>query len=762
MMFENDDWKDFQSLATLCRKAGVAQEKLAMVVAKELTDNALDVAGCCEVGVLDENGFFVDDSGAGIEGEDRVIASLFSPKRPLRSSKRLRRPTRGALGNGLRVVAGAVFSTGGSLFVSTRGRTLHLTPLASGETDFEVIGPFDGEGTRVEVYLGHALKVDHRTLIWANEAIRLAGNGEHYNGKSSAYWFDSDAFYRLLQDAGTSTVRQVIAEFEGCSEPKAGKIAKSFGSGRLASDLGRTEADRLLKAARDFSRPVRPERLGCIGECMDFMSPYKIKRGEFEIKPAAGSFGAVMPYVIEAWAERSRSSKPVVGFSINRTPITVEVQAQHDPKEKKLILFGCGLCHSFNVGRESIDVRNQASITPYMPIVSDGKAPDLTMFLNPLSEVLKSLGKATKSGIFGIKISGRSNLERVVREHLEGSIEKVSGGGQTRYSLRQLYYALRPHLIHALGSEPNYKTFSGIITKVENCNGSDLPGIYRDSRGTLYHPHTGEQIPLGTLNVEQYRRPDWTFNKVLYCEKEGFFPILLAARWAERHDCTLLTSKGFASRAARDMIDLLGESDKTLQVFCIHDADAYGTRIYQALKKATAARPERKVDVVNLGLDPWEALDMGLEVEKVSRKGKKVATVGDYVTDPKWRAWLQDNRVELNAMSTPQFLEWLDAKFEPYGAKVIPPTEILRERIAHEVREHLRVEITDRVLSEEDVAGQIERAFWGREQAILDIMPSLRGEIERHLRANPVDLWADPMRRMALSIAIENGIVRAA
>ena len=27
-----------------------------------------------------------------------------------------------------------------------------------------------------------------------------------------------------------------------------------------------------------------------------------------------------------------------------------------------------------------------------------------------------------------------------------------------------------------------------------------------------------------------------------------------------------------------------------------------------------------------------------------------------------WEEWLQTHRVELNAMTTPQFIEWLDAK----------------------------------------------------------------------------------------------------
>ena len=142
-----------------------------------------------------------------------------------------------------------------------------------------------------------------------------------------------------------------------------------------------------------------------------------------------------------------------------------------------------------------------------------------------------------------------------------------------------------------------------------------------------------------------------TFNKILYVEKGGFFPILKHEGWAERHDCLLLTSQGYATRAAKDLIDLLGESDEEILFFCIHDADGYGTKIYEALQEETKARPARKVEIINLGLEPEEALEMGLEVEtfKAKKGGVPVAT---YVPE-QWKEWLQSRRVELNAMTTP-------------------------------------------------------------------------------------------------------------
>jgi Topoisomerase 6 subunit A/Spo11, Toprim domain len=760
MLFEHADWKDFQALPTLGRKAGVPQDKLAMVVAKELADNALDAAGAAAVGLLDGNGFYVADEGDGIAGDDRAIASLFSVDRPLRSSKQLRLPMRGALGNGLRVVAGAVFASAGGLIVSTSGRTLRLIPRESGATTAERIGTYEGRGTRVEVRLGPPLRVDDRTLAWAREALALARGGQRYRGKPSPHWFDSDTFYLLLRDAGEATVRQVIAEFDGCSEPKAGKIAAPFGKGRPAREFGRDEAERLLKSARALARPVKAGRLGQIGPGAGKAGPYKLKRGAFTLMPVKGKLGASIPYVVEAWAEAADGDEPAVRVSINRTPVTADVESYHDAKERTLTVFGCGLKHAFKVGREPIDVRINVE-TPYMPITSDGKEPDLTRFRGALGEVLKSVGHAARRHASHLRTGVEDSQEAIVLAHLDRAIDKVSGGGRTRYSLRQLYYALRPHLIEAQGDEPSYKTFSGIITRIENRRGQDLPGIYRDSRGTLYHPHTGEPIPLGTLNVERYRRPEWTFNKILYCEKEGFFPILIADRWAERHDCALLTSKGFATRAARDVLDLLGDADKALQFFCIHDADAYGTRIYQALRKGTQARPERTVEIVNLGLEPEEALAMGLQVEAVNRKSKRLAPVGDYVEDP-WRDWLQEHRVELNAMDTPRFLAWLARKFAPHAGKVIPPAGFLRDRLIDAVKDIHWKTITDEILRRADVEGQVERAYRTAESALLDRVPGIGDEIAHHLRDHPADLWSEPLRRIAREIAGGDDVIPAA
>ena len=216
------------------------------------------------------------------------------------------------------------------------------------------------------------------------------------------------------------------------------------------------------------------------------------------------------------------------------------------------------------------------------------------------------------------RASGVSQKD-VVLDNLDDVIADVSGDGEYRFNARQLFYALRPIVMDETGEELKIGNFTGIITDYENEHG-EIPLMYREPRGSITHPHRDETITLGTLMVEEYERPAWTFNKLLYIEKEGAQEALKQDRWPERHDCAVMSSKGFSTRAARDLIDKLAEHDEPVKVFCVHDADASGTMIYQTLQEATKARGARKIKIINLGLEPWEAVEMGLEVETVEEK----------------------------------------------------------------------------------------------------------------------------------------------
>jgi hypothetical protein len=742
LKFERADWTSFRTVEGLQQKAGVTQSRLRRLVLKELADNALDAGARVRIGQLPGGGYFVEDGGSGIEGQPEEIARLFSIARPMISTKLLRLPTRGALGNGLRVVAGTVLASEGLLVVTTRNRRIELHPERDGSTTVVTVTSVDFPvGTRVEIGFGPAIPKDADALRWAVVARDLAG-GQCYQGKSSPWWYDAPQFHELLSASGAAPVRELVACLDGCTGGRAGEIVAEAGLGRMVCNaLSRKQADRLLEVARNNARQVKPGRLGAVGPELFPDRAYGMSSGVAQFGVARPQ--AEIPFVVEAWAEESADMGLLV--CVNRTPVTGDIHATR--AKRKINVFGCGLRYTVAEAPMGKNFTLRLNITtPYMPITSDGKEPDLGPFLEEIrNTVAKAVRKAHRPDA---KAEGTSQKE-IVLDNLDDVIEAVSGEEGYRFNARQLFYALRPIVMSEIGKELKIENFTGIITDYENENG-EIPLMYREPRGSITHPHLDETITLGTLMVEEYERPAWTFNQLLYIEKEGAQEALKQNRFPERHDCAVMSSKGFSTRAARDLIDKLVEHDEPVVVFCVHDADASGTMIYQTLQQATKARGARKIKIINLGLEPWEAVAMGLEVETLE-EGERRKPVADYIREREdgehWGNWLQTHRVELNAMTTPQLIEWLDGKMAKFGSgKLIPPPHVLEQDLADRIESKVRAVIAEKILSEAKIDDQVAAAI----AAIRSPDgANLTGEINRLFEQQSDREWRDAIEAVA-------------
>jgi hypothetical protein len=742
-MFVKEDWTLFRTLATLAQKAGVPVYQIAALTAKEVTDNGLDESGECRAELTDDNGFLVSDRGPGIPGDDAAVASLFSINRPLTSSKLIRMPTRGALGNGLRVVTGAVVATGGALIVRTGGRSLRLVhDHDSGDTIAFNLGPWDGSGTEVEVSFGRGLDVLPESLDWAEMAIRLGGR-ESYRGKTSPHWYSSDAFYELLQAAKGRTLRELVGLFEGFAGPKAARLARNLGlDGMMCRSLSRERSDELLGALRKIANPVPPGKLGSIGPLDGFENHARVE-GVVSIPDSRGGFDVRIPVAVEAWTRPALGGFELVAF-VNRSPITVRMQVYKD--QQRVVLWGCNCRAAFGGNHKPFLLWFNVD-TPYMPITSDGKAPDFGPFAELIEEAARKAAKKIDRDKERLREQKLTQKE-VIYGLVPSCVAHSGGDGKYRFKQRQLFYAVRTQTLALHVFAPEYNWFCKVITAYENDFG-EIKGMLRDSRGSIIHPHTGEEIELGTLEVEDYERPPWLFNKVVFIEKEGFNEILKDERWPERHDSAIMTSKGQGTRAAKDLIDKLAATGEPCLFFVIHDADAAGTMIVQCLQEATAARGARNVKIINLGLEPAEGRAMGLAVEDVPYETRQA--VADYVPDAD-KEWLQHHRIELNAMTTPQFLAWLDEKYKPY-AKLVPPASVLRERLDEDVKEMLRADITAEILEQAGIDGLVDEAF-----------ERLKPELERHAKRLEMAVedafdedrsrrWTEPVKAVARKVA---------
>jgi hypothetical protein len=381
LKFEREDWTSFRTVEGLMQKAGVPKELLSRLVLKEITDNALDTGAKVEVGELSKRrGYFVEDTGNGIDGTPQQIAHLFSIHRPMVSTKYIRLPQRGALGNGLRVVASAVLVSNGSLAVIARNQRIELRPERDGSTTVVSVKTVRHPvGTRIEISFGSALPCDEDTLSWALIACRLAGWGKSYTEKSSPWWYDLPNFRELLSSAGDTPVRDLLAQLDGEASADA----------TPCNSATEKQAATLLKAARGKCLPVLPEHLGGVG-AKAFSKAYACVRGTTIFgtdKPLAE-----IPYVVEAWVSEQNVMDLVA--CVNRTPVASDIYASRDKRD--VDIFGCGLHHTVAQAPKEKKFSIWLNITtPFMPITSDGKEPDFTSFSsNIAAAVSKAVRKA--------------------------------------------------------------------------------------------------------------------------------------------------------------------------------------------------------------------------------------------------------------------------------------------------------------------------------------------------------------------------------
>src|SRR5262249_34378664 len=148
-----------------------------------------------------------------------------------------------------------------------------------------------------------------------------------------------------------------------------------------------------------------------------------------------------------------------------------------------------------------------------------------------------------------------------------------------------------------------------------------------------------------------------------------------------RFDMAVIGAEGYASEAIRLLLTR-ADQHRRYRIFVFHDADPYGYNIARTLREETRRMPGYQVDVVDLGLHLEEALAIGLQTEKFTRK--KALPAGLKLTEVERRyfegrpmrknSWVCE-RIEINAMPVPDRAPYLERKLREAGAtdKVVPP-----------------------------------------------------------------------------------------
>jgi len=288
-------------------------------------------------------------------------------------------------------------------------------------------------------------------------------------------------------------------------------------------------------------------------------------------------------------------------------------------------------------------------------------------------------------------------------EAMEEAYMAASANGTLPATARQVMYAARPK-IQELTGEPlddQYFTQTLLPDYMEE-NGVDWDVVF-DARGHFAEPHNEEIIPLGTLDVRSYLSdikdaelegaslksakvetlgPNCNFGAVLFIEKEGFMPLFDRVRLAARYDLAIMSTKGVSVTAARRLIDeICGDTDIPLLV--LHDFDVAGFTILHTLHNDTRRYEfASSIEPIDLGLRLADVQDMALQSEPAAATKSSPATIRDRLlrsgATPEEAEYLLHERVELNAMTSEQFVAFIERKLEEHGIeKVIPDRETL-------------------------------------------------------------------------------------
>ena len=530
---------------------------------------------------------------------------------------------------------------------------------------------------------------------------------------TSPHHYDATALARLVFShiaAGYDiTVRDFVRQFAGLTgTKKAAAVCEQVGAQRLA-DFERDPRliTDLLVAMQDHARRPKPSKLGripddhyrqCFGEWFGVHRNW-VRRKAFEVDG--------IPWAVEVVVAETEMGGGVF-YGVNYSPTFSDPLADTLLECAEFVTEGLGAfldrAH-VSTSRWGNDGSHAAAlhiVSPSLEFLDRGKTrlrvPDPVAI--QIGELLWSVCKTSyKEGERyrrdAATASRRSaqrrcqqtrpkvTLKDAVFEVLPEAYAKATGGNLP-VSARSLLYAARPLVQQYTDAELGHNYFSqDLLVEYQREHGR-LDLLYYDPRGNLHEPHTGKSVPLGTREIDEYRLPFCTFDKILFIEKEGLQPVLDAARLADRYDMAIVSGKGYPTEAARAVFDQANRRGG-YRMFVLHDADVDGYGIARTMREATARMPTYDVDVVDIGLTVQEAIGRDLQTETFTRKKSLPAGLelndverGWFEGRPSGRHWI-GTRAELNAFTNPDLIAFIEDKLTEHGAdsKLIPSDEIV-------------------------------------------------------------------------------------
>lgn len=615
---------------------------------------------------------------------------------------------------------------------------------------------------------------------------------------TSPWWYDENSLGRLIfahvaharGDGEDRLLRDFVRDFRGLTmSGKAKEVCDRLPTINRLSDFESREhriAELLKTMQKTASKQPGPSILGCVGEehfrlCFDEWGSRCKRHWYRRVQETCDN----LPYVVEVFVAETEKScgKPFTG--INFSP------SFDDP------LMGCPLA-SHKIGsyglRGFLEAAHASSaavafhiVCPHLSIQDKGKTrvdlpPEIAQHVaDALWRVTKQLYQEGERRKRDAARQERTDEERDRRERaaqmplnraielvMPEAVSKASGNGTLPVSAHTLFYHVRP-LVQEYNSRKQLKPSyfeQQLLPEYQQKHGA-IPGLYYEPRGTLYEPHSGVSIPLGTREVADYRFPSWLYDKILYVEKQGLWPVFKHAKLAEKFDMAIVAGEGYATEACRVLFDG-AEKGRRFRLAVLHDGDPYGYNIARTLREETARMPGYSVEVIDIGLRLADALDMGLEVETFTRKKALPKELAPLLTDLEQEYFVGRRtsdgyicrRVELNAMTSPQLITYTEKQLRAAGirGKVIPDDASLLElarKIYHGVAKDELSAALDQLLDRDHLLNELADSRTAKAK-----LASARRWIVAAIRNDPTTSWKSALRARCREMLAEREPMR--
>jgi DNA topoisomerase VI subunit B len=602
---------------------------------------------------------------------------------------------------------------------------------------------------------------------------------------TSAHWYDIERFNRLIaatvaNDQGNdreTLVREFVASFRGMARSETQKLvldkthaarmtlAELFNEGRNKKGVAA-----LLQSLKDNTEPVKPANLGVIGR--EHLAIVCIEAGgdeeTFGYYKETGVTGS-LPWVLEV-AFAYCPGDDAVGRRITGCNWSAAIHNPfHDLNEwlanqdvdrfSPVIVIAHLACPMLSFADRG---KSKLLLPEQIDNATEAAAIKITArWAKQMKQEIRS-GNARHRRDEAMRRAKRIYQNDAVYEALPAAYAKVSDNGKLYANARQIYYALRNEVEQKTGKKlrdsyltqtllPDYIAETGVQWK-----------IAYDDRGHLTEPHTGKEIGLGTLAVADYlagRKPPQimeaammdahvltsgpagNFGALLYVEKEGFDSLIESVQLRERFDIAIMSCKGMSVTAARSLAENICGA-RGIPLFALHDFDKAALSIASTLSRDTRRYQfEHKVDVIDIGLrmkDGARPDDIAeLNLMRFSESHSDIGTAEARRENMRLNgateqeiAFLLKQRIELNALTSAQFIRLIERKLTAHGVKkLVPGVKLLNATYRAVIKgEMIRQSFEDAVdeVAEEMKSVSVPDTIADQVEAMLKKEPTLR------------------------------------